>query len=143
MLVETPKRMSASFNYVGFPFLIRPTVEFRLAPRHGLTQLCMVSPFGSLGMGLGYRFYAWGSFDRGLQLAYETGLVVSSHRHGTDEATFRALMAGVKHSFDFGLTLELQGGVAWWDREPDPNVNVNVGWSFWSAGARSDPWRKD
>jgi hypothetical protein len=131
MEVASPKRMTASYNYVGVPFLLRPTVEIRLAPRHGLTNLGMFSLMGLMGIGLGYRFSYWGSFDRGLQLACETGQITIFGRHGTDSFPFRALMTGGKYSFDVGLTFEIQVGAAWLDGEPQPNANLNIGWSFW------------
>ncbi len=47
------------------------------------------------------------------------------------ELGFLAMMAGGKHISAEGLTVELQLGVAVLGGDLGPNINLNVGWSFW------------
>lgn len=93
------------------------------------------------------RYYALGSFRHGLQVGAEVLYVGVSHPgEGGGEVDGEGLslgaFAGYKYAARFGLTVELQGGIAATvvrasddttteeESAISPLINLNVGWSF-------------
>jgi len=130
--VATPRRLTATVNLGGLPAgIIRYNHEFRLGDRHGLAATAALSPLMGIGTGAGYRFYATGSFDRGVQLGVELGEMVFFTHERVEGLSFMALMTGFKHTMEQGPTIEIQAGMALLNGELVPNANLSIGMSLW------------
>ncbi len=126
---EGPRQMSLTQNLFGWPLFFRSNMEFRLGPHQGLQVQGMFSALMATGLGVGYRVYPVGDFERGLQLGVELGGIWTFYHQAYGLSHFEALMVGGKTCFDNGFTLELQAGVAMIDLRPMPNLNLSIGGS--------------